>query len=64
MCKEVQNNTIVLLPFAHLSNNLAPYAQGIQIISSIEEILKTEFTVYRAHFGSHKELLLDVYGHP
>jgi len=55
---------VVILPFAHLSNNLAKAKDGIKIVSFIEENLKKEFNVMRAHFGSHKELLLDIYGHP
>ena len=64
MCQEVGHKNIVILPFAHLSNNLAKAKDGIKIISLIEENLKKEFDVMRAHFGSHKELLLDIYGHP
>jgi threonyl-tRNA synthetase len=64
MCQEVGQKNIVILPFAHLSNNLAKAKDGIKIISLIEENLKEEFNVMRAHFGSHKELLLDIYGHP
>ena len=36
----------------------------LDIRKDIEENLKKEFNVMRAHFGSHKELLLDIYGHP
>ena len=64
MCQEVGHKNIVILPFAHLSNNLAKTKDSIEIISLIEENLKKEFDVMRAHFGSHKELLLDIYGHP
>jgi threonyl-tRNA synthetase len=64
MCQEVGHNNVVVLPFAHLSNNLAKSEDGIKIISSIENSLKKKFNVFRAHFGSHKELLLDIYGHP
>lgn len=64
MCKEVGHKNIVLFPFAHLSNNLAKTTDGITIISHVENILKKDFDVIRAHFGSHKELLLHTYGHP
>lgn len=64
MCREVGHNNIVIFPFAHLSSNLAKAKDGIKIISLIEDNLKKEFNVIRAHFGSHKELLLDIYGHP
>ena len=65
MCQEVGHKNIVILPFAHLSNNLAKAKDGIKIISLIEDNLKKEWSVImRAHFGSHKSLLLDIYGHP
>jgi len=64
MSLEVGHKNIVILPFAHLSNNLAQSKQGIEAITLIEEKLKGEFNVIRAHFGSHKSLLLDIYGHP
>jgi len=64
MCQEVGHKNVVILPFAHLSNNLAKAKDGIKIVLLIEENLKNKFNVMRAHFGSHKELLLDIYGHP
>lgn len=64
MSQETGHNTVVILPFAHLSNNLAESKVAIQTIDLIENILKEKVEVLRAHFGSHKELLIDVYGHP
>ena len=64
MCLEVGHKNVVILPFAHLSNNLAKSSDGIKIISMIVDNLKVDFDIIRAHFGSHKELLLDIYGHP
>jgi len=63
MAKNVGQNSIVLLPFAHLSNNLADTKKAIKTLGIIEKYLK-DYNVLRAHFGSHKELLLDIYGHP
>lgn len=63
MSKEVGHKNIVLLPFAHLSNKLAPSEKVIETLDFIEKELKG-FNVSRSHFGSHKSLLLDVYGHP
>lgn len=64
MSEETGRDTVVILPFAHLSNNLAKSKVAIQVIDLIEIILKEKLKVLRAHFDSHKELLLDIYGHP
>ena len=65
MADNVGRKSAVVFPFAHLSNNLAPSAQGLKTLQLVEECLKKQnFTVIRGHFGSHKELLIDVYGHP
>ena len=64
MSKEVGHKNIVILPFAHLSNNLAKAKDGIKAMTLIEDKLKKNYKVIRAHFGSHKSLLLDIYGHP
>ena len=64
MSQEIGRDTVVILPFAHLSNNLAKSKVGIQTIELVENILKQKVKVLRAHFGSHKELLIDIYGHP
>lgn len=62
-CRDVGRKDVVLLPFAHLSNNLASTPVSLEIISAVEDKLKKKLNVFRAHFGSHKELLLDVFGH-
>jgi hypothetical protein len=64
MCKEVAHGKVVVLPFAHLSNNLADSSDGIKAMELVENELRKKFEVLRAHFGSHKSLLLDIYGHP
>lgn len=62
---DVGEKEVVLAPFAHLSNKLAPYSEGIQFFNLLEEKLKSNgFNVLRIHFGSDKSLLLDIYGHP
>jgi len=40
MCQEVGHKNVVILPFAHLSNNLAKAKEGIKIVSRIEDNLK------------------------
>lgn len=64
MSKEIKRNNIVILPFAHLSNNLATTKDGIKFLNELEIALKDKIIVDRDHFGSHKELLLSLYGHP
>jgi threonyl-tRNA synthetase len=64
MSDEVGHKNIVILPFAHLSNNLAKAKEGINALDLIEKELTKKFNVMRAHFGSHKSLLLDIHGHP
>ncbi len=63
MVKEVGHKNIVLLPFAHLSSNLASSEKVIETLDLIETKL-VDLNISRSHFGSHKSLLLDVYGHP
>lgn len=64
MSDEIKHKSVVILPFAHLSNNLASAEEGIDLINNLEKSLKKELEVIRDHFGSHKELLLSLYGHP
>ncbi len=64
MAQDTGRNKIAILPFAHLSNNLADSSLSIAYLAKIEENLADDFHVKRAHFGSHKEFLLDVFGHP
>ena len=65
MSDEVGHEDIVILPFAHLSNNLAKAKDGIKAMQIVEDSLREKnYKVMRAHFGSHKSLLLDIHGHP
>jgi len=64
MALEVKENKIVILPFAHLSNNLGGTETSIKLLDSICKKLEANFKISRAHFGSHKELLFHLYGHP
>jgi threonyl-tRNA synthetase len=64
MNKEIGRKSVVILPFAHLSNNLAKTKDGIEAINLVEKLLSKNFEIMRAHFGSHKSLLLDIRGHP
>jgi hypothetical protein len=63
MVKDVKRKKVVLLPFAHLSSNLASTKDSLTVLETIQDEVEKEYTVDRGHFGSHKELLLDTYGH-
>jgi threonyl-tRNA synthetase len=65
-CTETNESDIVLAPFAHLSNKLAPFKIGIEFFDILEKALKEKeiYNVSRVHFGSDKELLLHLFGHP
>jgi len=64
MAKDVGSKNIVLMPFAHLSNKIATSEESKKAIEMIVLKLEKNFNVIKSHFGSHKSLLLDVYGHP
>jgi len=64
MTKETKQLNVIIAPFAHLSNNLANSEYVLKALNLIENTIDHEVVVQRAHFGSHKSLLLDVHGHP
>jgi len=63
MCKEVGKDKVVIVPFAHLSSKLAGSEKGVETLKLVEKKLEKNLNVERAHFGSNKSLLLDVFGH-
>jgi len=64
MCKEVGRKDAVVIPFAHLSNNIAESKFSLEILEEVVTLLKkSKLNVIRAHFGSNKSLLMDVPGH-
>jgi hypothetical protein len=62
MCRDTGHSTVVLLPFAHLSNKLAGTDTTLAAMNLLESDLK-DLGPVRAHFGSDKKLLLDIFGH-
>lgn len=62
MARDVGTKSIAIFPFAHLSNDLGSSDLALSIVHAVSDGLP-EFNVTRTHFGSHKELLLDTYGH-
>src|SRR5690606_36593976 len=55
---------IFLSPFAHLSNNLASSKEALEIFNFLHSNLNINFSVVNGHFGSDKEALIHLYGHP
>jgi len=62
MCRDTRHRRVILLPFAHLSGDLADPDTSLTIIQRLADIL-CDLQPTRAHFGSDKKLLLDIYGH-
>ena len=61
--QDMQTQNIVIMPFVHLSNQIADSKTTITTINSIENKLEKEFTILKSHFGHHKEVFLHTFGH-
>jgi threonyl-tRNA synthetase len=60
-------SSIVLYPYAHLSEDLAPPSKAIEILNKVYAKLKEtlpDIRIEKAPFGWYKEFLLHCYGHP
>ncbi len=55
---------IMLYPYAHLSSDLAPPDEAINILKKMEEEVAEEYEVKRAPFGWYKAFKLSCKGHP
>jgi len=63
--KRVNAEGVLLYPYAHLSQDLAPPEIALQILVDLEKILRNrDIRVSRAPFGWYKEFTLKCYGHP
>jgi threonyl-tRNA synthetase len=63
--RKVNAESVLLYPYAHLSQDLAPPEMALQILVDLERVLKEkEVKVSRAPFGWYKEFMLKCYGHP
>ncbi len=62
MAKDTGHSNIIIFPFGHLSNKLANTDLTLEAINLLEKNLEM-FKPKRAHFGSDKKLLLDIFGH-
>ncbi|MEM0075668.1 MAG: threonine--tRNA ligase [Nitrososphaerota archaeon] len=57
--------SVLIYPYAHLSNELAEPAKALQILKDMEELLaKKGISVKRAPFGWNKSFTISVKGHP
>ncbi len=64
-CKDTAHNNVFLCPFAHLSNNLATSKEALPILEEIsDQLKKSSINLTEGHFGSDKELLIHLHGHP
>ena len=62
---EVKADSILIYPYAHLSNNLATPSIAITILKEMESFAKEKgIEVFRAPFGYYKEFETKVKGHP
>lgn len=63
--EKVNDKTIVLYPYAHLSSNLGDPETAVKILRDAESSLKKKkYNVTRAPFGFYKEFELKCKGHP
>ncbi|MCL4435970.1 MAG: threonine--tRNA ligase [Thaumarchaeota archaeon] len=63
--KNLGSNRIIIYPYAHLSTNLAPPREALNIMKEMESDARTAgLEVYRAPFGWTKAFNIKVKGHP
>lgn len=63
--KIIGSNRIIIYPYAHLSTNLAPPKEALQILKEMEKKAdETGIEVHRAPFGWTKAFNIKVKGHP
>jgi threonyl-tRNA synthetase len=63
--RDVHASTVLVYPYAHLSNNLAPPAQAVALLEKFTAIVKRFApAAQRAPFGYYKEFELKCKGHP
>ena len=62
--KKLDRNTVLVYPFAHLSNNLESPKEAMKILDLVCKSISGEYTVKKAPFGWTKKMSVDVKGHP
>ncbi|HEY4473815.1 MAG TPA: threonyl-tRNA synthetase editing domain-containing protein [Candidatus Paceibacterota bacterium] len=63
MMQDVGDKKVVLVPFAHLSSNLASSELAIEVLNALQNALASHNPL-RSHFGSDKAFSIDFLGHP
>jgi len=62
---QVKASSILVYPYAHLSQDLAPYFEAVKVVRQLYEALRnTGVKAYKAPFGWYKAFTLQCYGHP
>ena len=61
--EDTKSENIVLMPFVHLSNNIADSEKCMEAVDFLSGALQGNFKILRSHFGYHKELLIHTFGH-
>ncbi len=65
VANKVKARRIVLYPYAHLSNKLAPPGEAIKVLKDVENALASkDYEVHRAPFGWYKSFIISCKGHP
>lgn len=64
IAKQVNAKTVVLYPYAHLSNKLSSPDVASEVLNKAKKELGKKFSVEKAPFGYYKEFELKVKGHP
>ena len=63
--QQLKTNSILIYPYAHLSNNLAKPADALAILKTMEKQAKTaHIETHRSPFGWNKQFTISIKGHP
>ena len=63
--EEIKTSNLMISPFVHLSSNIAEPSISKNVYDELVDKFKdTEYNIKTSHFGYHKNLMLDVKGHP
>jgi len=60
ICDEYEVERIMLIPFAHLSNNLLNHKDARKLLNEMEDILRDKFHLLVSEFGVEKGLMMEL----
>jgi len=60
ICDEYEVERIMLIPFAHLSNNLLNHKDARKLLNEMEDILRDKFHLLVSEFGAEKGLMMEL----